>query len=407
MCVVLAVLAATEMGFLFGLGWGYAVPPLLEGGAWRPVYTLRYCEWYANVPLLLVLTGYCALGRPLSEVMPPIIITEAYMYLAWMALVADGDGVRIFLVILSFAGYAWASILMVRWCQRFWCTSSSAMPRRITRMVVTVALALVFGLYGIVYIICLSGLISVHLEVEIYAIFGFNTKLAATFILASLRSAERTKALQDLVVAHSNLNSGFMSLLRSSFDYVLLCHHDALGRCVLPDVHSPDLTALSSLVGKPIEGLQFCDLIATEAGQMQFEDHLRSTLERDPSRSSSKMSSMDPEAPFTYAPEMARLVMYDLSCNRDITSIRVCLYMSNACSLGGSRQIIMALSAGQRADSTSRRGCRVDTFQSHVQSSEPDSPKGSVRALLYPSNGDSDHNSLQPSSVVMMRGVTS
>jgi bacteriorhodopsin len=346
MCAVLAVLGATEVGFMLGHVWAHAVPPLV-GESWRPVWFLRYCEWFINVPLLLCLTGYCALGRPFSEVVPPILVTEGYMYAAWMALVSNVYGLRIFLVILSFAGYAQATFKMFSWCHAFWHNSPSDMPRRILRMAVTIGLAIVFGMYGVLYLASLFGWISFKLESEIYAIFGFNTKLVATLTLASLRSSERRFA------TYINLHTtDFIPLLRSSFDQVVLCRIDECHRCVLPKVHGPDMAALSNVVGRPIKGMVFSDLISTEAGREQFKQHLSDTLARDLAEHSFRtLGLIDPEARILRSPEKAKLLTYDLCCSADSTTLattHVCIYLSTATApSGASRHVILALRRDQ------------------------------------------------------------
>ena len=42
-------------------------------------------EWGINVPILLILSGYCSLGRPLREVSRPLVVTNIYVILCWAA----------------------------------------------------------------------------------------------------------------------------------------------------------------------------------------------------------------------------------------------------------------------------------------------------------------------------------
>lgn len=51
----------------------------------QPVYTIFYAEWVVNVPILLVMAGSISLGRSAVEVGEPLLITNIYIVLAWVA----------------------------------------------------------------------------------------------------------------------------------------------------------------------------------------------------------------------------------------------------------------------------------------------------------------------------------
>ena len=46
-------------------------------------------EWGINVPILMILSGYCSLGRPVLEVSRPLIVTNVYVIFCWAAQVTS------------------------------------------------------------------------------------------------------------------------------------------------------------------------------------------------------------------------------------------------------------------------------------------------------------------------------
>ena len=46
---------------------------------------MQYMEWGINVPIMLILSGYCTLGRSLHEVSRPLVVTNIYVILCWVA----------------------------------------------------------------------------------------------------------------------------------------------------------------------------------------------------------------------------------------------------------------------------------------------------------------------------------
>ena len=82
-------LTATQENMVFFIGhktwFAHAASVGREDLDGLPVYTVFYAEWLINVPILLILAGTCALGRPGPEVAEPLVITNVYMVFAWSA----------------------------------------------------------------------------------------------------------------------------------------------------------------------------------------------------------------------------------------------------------------------------------------------------------------------------------
>eukprot|EP00747_Dinoflagellata_sp_TGD_P170926 gnl/TRDRNA2_/TRDRNA2_203719_c0_seq1.p1 gnl/TRDRNA2_/TRDRNA2_203719_c0~~gnl/TRDRNA2_/TRDRNA2_203719_c0_seq1.p1 ORF type:complete len:586 (+),score=54.16 gnl/TRDRNA2_/TRDRNA2_203719_c0_seq1:35-1792(+) len=368
MCTILALLTATELTFASGYNWSHAVPPIQYFARdWGLVHTLRYIEWMINCPLLIVLCGHFVLGRPLSEVVAPAFITYAYIYLAWVGLVVASASLRIFFATASFAGYGWASVLMVRWVLRFRTTSPKVAGGRI-RALLLMLLVVSFGMYGLIYLLALFGAITTHVEHEVYARSDCAVKLAVTTILSALRSAERKQAFSDLIVEHTGLNTALMSLLRSSFDHTLSCSYDEAGRCRLSTISTPDTKALEALVRRSVAGAFFDDLLSTQEDRDRFSAHLQSTTQTSFAANEKSIKfgavaswdpqSWDPQASFSMTPSMAELRLYDLACAVSVPqeaawtaaqqSVRVCIHLSvaprDSSHRGGPRQMVLALS---------------------------------------------------------------
>ena len=87
LCLTFIVLLVENLTFVIGeVPWYVHAANLgredLDG---QPVYSVLYAEWVINVPILLILAGSISLGRPPSEVGQPLIITNVYIVLAWVA----------------------------------------------------------------------------------------------------------------------------------------------------------------------------------------------------------------------------------------------------------------------------------------------------------------------------------
>lgn len=87
LCATFIVLIVENLALVIGdVPWfAHAASLDREDLTAQPVYTVFYAEWLINVPILLVLAGSISLGRPPSEIGEPLLITNVYIVLAWMA----------------------------------------------------------------------------------------------------------------------------------------------------------------------------------------------------------------------------------------------------------------------------------------------------------------------------------
>jgi len=277
MCIVLAVKIVSELAFAVGSTWPFAVPPMtgmLED--WGVVHALRFVDWIVTVPLLLVLCGHYVLRRPMSEVIGPALASSCYAYLAGMAMVASSLISRILLMMVAFAAYFWVSVEMIRWAYRFLCHTSREVPRRIVRVVFSVGLVLFFGLYGIIYLLAIHGVISSATESEFYARGDVLCKISISFLIANVNEAERQHALRDLLFQSHDMSSACLSLLRGSFDHVLPCSLDDFGDLII-DADAQGVEYLETILGRPVRGLSFNDLIVAQTDRERFEAYARHT----------------------------------------------------------------------------------------------------------------------------------
>eukprot|EP00438_Fugacium_kawagutii_P007631 Skav221472 [mRNA] locus=scaffold1700:448988:450557:+ [translate_table: standard] len=151
LCATFAVLIVENLILVWDVPWFAHAAKLgdkdLDG---TPVYTVFYAEWIINVPILLVLAGYSALGRPLAEVAEPLIITNVYILLAWMAHFIPNLPLRYIVVAVTFLMYFRASWTMCQWVWRW--RRRNPKGFLLGRPLLSFVLIVVFGIYGIVYL---------------------------------------------------------------------------------------------------------------------------------------------------------------------------------------------------------------------------------------------------------------
>lgn len=166
----------------------------------QPVYTAIYVEWLINVPLLLVLAGNCALGRPLRQLAGPVVATNVYIIIAWSAHFILDARLRWTLVAVSFAMYGWSSYKMSVWVLEYLRSTKKDAPSRTLRPCLAVGLIVVFGIYGLVYLCAMLGMITVYVERVSYICMNIGVKLMMSIAFAGIRSSEYTDLLIDMLV---------------------------------------------------------------------------------------------------------------------------------------------------------------------------------------------------------------
>ncbi|CAE7209084.1 unnamed protein product, partial [Symbiodinium pilosum] len=213
----------------------------------RPVYTMQYMEWGINVPIMLILSGYCTLGRPLREVSRPLIVTNVYVIFCWVATATESAFLKWFLIGVSFAMYAWASYDMLSWCSAYERAAPMDLPSRNLRPLLSSGLVAHLLLYGVVYMASVVGLMDAHTERKSFFALTFG-------------------------------NIGMISILRGSFDIILPCVLDAAGRCKLPDRYTGDMSKLEKILGYPVSGTNLKDLLAGEEQRSDFSAYVRNVV---------------------------------------------------------------------------------------------------------------------------------
>ena len=244
----------------------------------RPVYTMQYLEWGINVPIMLILSGYCTLGRPLSEVSRPLIVTNVYVILCWVATATGSAFLKWFLIGVSFAMYAWASYDMLNWCSAYERTAPADLPSRGLRPFLSSGLVAHLLLYGVVYMSSVMGVMDAHTERKSFFALTFGAKLAYSAAFVFIRADEYHKTLTDVLRKVSVSNVGMISILRGSFDIILPCVLDAAGRCKLPDKYSGDMTKLEKILGYGVSGANLKDLLAGEDQKSDFSAYVRNVV---------------------------------------------------------------------------------------------------------------------------------
>jgi len=272
-CAVLGVLSVTQMLFACGMSIQHYAPPLQNGSeAVAIVHSLRYIEWFVNVPMLLVVSGMVALHRSWGEIQTTLFITNGYMFAAWLALVSDFGWLRIVLVIASFAGYLWASMKMSLWAYRFWNESSKSTLDRHLRVVCCFGQVAVFGVYGGVYLLAWSGAITSSAEHVSYGVLDVVVKWGTAVLLSTFRHVERQGVFQDLLKESAALNFGYTSVLSATFDVVLPCSIVS-GSCRIAMAAS-ELKRLTSITGVDASNACFEDLLFAEEDRLNFSSRL-------------------------------------------------------------------------------------------------------------------------------------
>ncbi|CAJ1386399.1 unnamed protein product [Effrenium voratum] len=214
----------------------------LAVGGPRPVYTLRFVQWCACVPLLMLVGGRhqpapSEVEKVLSELLlhpvqskprPPswqdaleglqefpttlkkalwdaplaasVRLTVIYMIAAWLALVVDDDLSRWVLICVAFSAYFVASLqqlamLVVMKNEQGHCICAWLMALQV----------LIFAGHGTVYLCACFNLISSPREQKLFACLDIFAKLGHTMVL--LTSRRRADYLEECCLRNSAINA--------------------------------------------------------------------------------------------------------------------------------------------------------------------------------------------------------
>jgi len=156
----------------------------------RPVYTAVLMEWCVNVPMVLVLSGACALNRPISEVSRPVLVTNLYITVSWASYFVINATWRWAAVSVAFFMYAWASYDMATWVFNFRAATRADIPARTIRCVLTFGLIFVFFIYGMVFLAAFVDLVSARQELVWYVGLDFGVKVSFLILFAYIRLSQ-------------------------------------------------------------------------------------------------------------------------------------------------------------------------------------------------------------------------
>eukprot|EP00930_Biecheleria_cincta_P075105 TRINITY_DN6229_c0_g1_i3.p1 TRINITY_DN6229_c0_g1~~TRINITY_DN6229_c0_g1_i3.p1 ORF type:complete len:374 (-),score=42.43 TRINITY_DN6229_c0_g1_i3:111-1232(-) len=212
LCVTFAILVIENVAHMNSTKWHAHVA---RGATYldsEPVYTVFYIEWLINVPILLILAGRYALSRPLDEVARPLVVTNVYIIFAWAGYFIQDTAARVIVVAIAFILYFFASADMFFWVRKFY-DGSSAAELGYLRPFLTISLIVIFGLYGIVYLCRLCGVVSGSSEWLFFLVMNASTKLLASIAFAGIRSAEYHSLLLEMV---ANTNTVFQRSLTAA-----------------------------------------------------------------------------------------------------------------------------------------------------------------------------------------------
>eukprot|EP00913_Durusdinium_trenchii_P019721 g18539.t1 len=211
LCAILASLSSVE-AYL-----ATSELPLVHLGT-VPVYSIRYLEWLVDVPLLMILGKD---ERPgCYEALGPILVTNGYIVVSWCTLFIEDFAVRWAVISHTFLAYAWASERMIQWVKDFW-KEAKDVPCRGGRAASVILLIVVFGIYGVIYLLGCSGVISFATEHLGYTFMGFGCKVTLSILFASIRAYQTHQVLARLLGKLRGVSVAFVSLLRGTFDHVV------------------------------------------------------------------------------------------------------------------------------------------------------------------------------------------
>lgn len=240
-----------------------------------PVYTVTYIEWLIIVPMLLVMAGHCALGRPMKEMGRPIMVTNVYIIFAWMALMTTNQVLRWSLIGTTFTMYAWASLDMVLWVAEYLRVAPADLSSRGLRPVLALGLIALFAVYAVVYMSILLGIMGPQTERMTYLFLNVGSKLCFSIAFVVIRGNEYHSTLTGVLKKLSTSNVAIVSILRGSFDILLPCLGDAEGRCKLAHAASGDTQQLEHALQRKVAGQAFGDLLADDTERARFAAYVR------------------------------------------------------------------------------------------------------------------------------------
>mmetsp|Transcript_87229 Transcript_87229/g.241935 ORF Transcript_87229/g.241935 Transcript_87229/m.241935 type:complete len:1428 (-) Transcript_87229:90-4373(-) len=181
--VMVLVYGVLTMAYMtMALDVGHVVhTDLLAWGGPRPVYTLRYLEWSIVVPFLMLISGRADNNKDLPFPIASARCTSIYIWASWLGIVIPHEPMRWFLIVISFLAYvvaSWEQLLLAR------LMGKSMKPAVVLFQVI------LFGLYGVVYLLAIFGMITPVNEQVMYTFGDMAAKIGHSVLLISIRQLE-------------------------------------------------------------------------------------------------------------------------------------------------------------------------------------------------------------------------
>lgn len=208
----------------------------------------------------------------------PATLTVAYIVLSWGATLSRSVSTRAVLVCIIMVSYLISSADMLRWVSNFKQTKATDAVSWHMRVATVLMLIGLFGVYGVVYVSAMLGVITEMTEHLFYTCAGALCKMTMSLIFTSIRAADDNCTLVVSLSQVSTLNLSYMSILRGSFDIVIPCIADVNGSCLLGDARCAGMQELEARLGRPVAGVGLESLLANDTVRERFMAHVRNVL---------------------------------------------------------------------------------------------------------------------------------
>lgn len=151
-------------------------------GGVQEVYSFRFIEWVTCSPLLLTVLGaleHSSSGLPRNALVPSSMLTGAYCFIAWQGLVVKDIFASHLLIGFAFVSYFFATSEQLHFA--LWIKNRGTSGR--IRCGLLVYIVFMMGMYGLVYLLPVFGLIPPDWENKFYCIGDASFKLGTSIVL--------------------------------------------------------------------------------------------------------------------------------------------------------------------------------------------------------------------------------
>lgn len=129
-----------------------------------------------------------------------------HIILAWSCYFIEKPSLHIAVVTLSFAMYAWASYDMCMWVARFRRLDPDMQSGFYLRPFLTISLIVIFGVYGVVFLGRLHGVVSPRGEKLYYTFMDIVSKLMVCMVFTGVRCSRYHSLILEML---ANTNTSF------------------------------------------------------------------------------------------------------------------------------------------------------------------------------------------------------